>query len=286
MKAIKQIKSFSFAFLFLILVFNLLNILFNLKFENLLLLNSHKLLQNYELWRIITYPTILDDYTFIFIFAPILLLISTKLENYLNKYLYPIFLFMVSILNSLLLTVTFWNNDINISGAETMGFFILTLATLLIPKENVLNKVNLNISTFSILLGIFWIITKYTSPDAKLIYSVAPLFGILTGFLMFLPLKNMKKYIENRENDLLRKQSQVKISIPEREELVTMRKFSSMSLSQIYHKYEEDYCSISDNDEENEEKLNQILDKIIEKGQDSLSHYEKKFLEEYSKRLK
>lgn len=286
MKAIKNIKSFSFLFLLFILIFNLLNIVLNLRFESFLLLNSYKLTQNYEFWRIFTYTTILEDHTFIFIFAPILLFISTKLEEFLNKYLYPIFLFMVSILNSLLLTVTLWNRDINISGAETIGFFILTLATLLIPKENVIKKIPLNISTFSILFGFLWIITKYTSPDAKLIYSLAPLFGIMTGFLMFLPLKNMKKYIETRESNFLRKQSQVKINIPEPEELVTMRKISSMNISQIYHKYDDDYCLISDNDEENEEKLNQILDKILEKGKDSLSHYEKKFLEEYSKRLK
>ncbi|HPP40321.1 MAG TPA: hypothetical protein PK498_08525, partial [Candidatus Kapabacteria bacterium] len=104
---------------------------------------------------------------------------------------------------------------------------------------------------------------------------------------VYIPIRNMRKYIEKREFEInSSKQRQVKINIPEPEEIVAARKISNVNISQIYHKYEEDYCELSDNEEENEEKLNQILDKINEKGKESLSYYEKKFLNEYSKRIK
>lgn len=280
------IKSSSFLFLSVILLLNLINTLFNLNLNNFLFLNSNRIIEHFEFYRFITYPLILGNNLFIFIFAPILIFVSYKLEKYLNKYLYPIFLFMVSILNSFLITLIFWNKDIYISGAETIGFFILTLATLLIPKEKISRNNPLTIGSFSLILGIMWIIIEYATNTSNLLYSIAPLFGILTGFLIFIPLRNMKKYIEKREREIKSHQKQIKVNIPEPEELLTMRKLSNVNISQIYHKYEEDYCEISDNDEENEEKLNQILDKINEKGKDSLSHYEKKFLEEYSRRIK
>ncbi|HOK15357.1 MAG TPA: hypothetical protein PK007_10615, partial [Candidatus Kapabacteria bacterium] len=123
----RNIKSFSFILLLVFVFANLLNSALNLNLGNIFLLNPKEISHNYYFWQLITYPFVLKDNLFIFILAPILILLSTKLENYLNKYLYPIFLFMVSILNGLLITLSLWNKDINISGSETVGFFILTL---------------------------------------------------------------------------------------------------------------------------------------------------------------
>jgi len=230
---------------------------------------------------------VLKDNLIIFILAPILILLSTKLENYLNKYLYPIFLFMVSILNGLLITLSLWNKDINISGSETVGFFILTLVTLIMPKERLSRKNPLTVSTFAILIASLWIMINYVAHPQQLYNTFPIMFGVLSGFLVYIPIRNMRKYIEKREFEInSSKQRQVKINIPEPEEIVAARKISNVNISQIYHKYEEDYCELSDNEEENEEKLNKILDKINEKGKESLSYYEKKFLNEYSKRIK
>ncbi|HPU24348.1 MAG TPA: hypothetical protein PL149_09395 [Candidatus Kapabacteria bacterium] len=283
----RNIKSFSFILLLVFVFANLLNSALNLNLGNIFLLNPKEISHNYYFWQLITYPFVLKDNLFIFILAPILILLSTKLENYLNKYLYPIFLFMVSILNGLLITLSLWNKDINISGSETVGFFILTLVTLIMPKERLSRKNPLTVSTFAILIASLWIMINYVAHPQQLYNTFPIMFGVLSGFLVYIPIRNMRKYIEKREFEInSSKQRQVKINIPEPEEIVAARKISNVNISQIYHKYEEDYCELSDNEEENEEKLNQILDKINEKGKESLSYYEKKFLNEYSKRIK
>lgn len=287
MLKMRNIKSFSFILLLVFVFANLLNSALNLNLGNIFLLNPKEISHNYYFWQLITYPFVLKDNLFIFILAPILILLSTKLENYLNKYLYPIFLFMVSILNGLLITLSLWKKDINISGSETVGFFILTLVTLIMPKERLSRKNSLTVSTFAILIASLWIMINYVAHPQQLYNTFPIMFGVLSGFLVYIPIRNMRKYIEKREFEInSSKQRQVKINIPEPEEIVAARKISNVNISQIYHKYEEDYCELSDNEEENEEKLNQILDKINEKGKESLSYYEKKFLNEYSKRIK
>ncbi len=284
---IRTIKSFSFILLLVIIIANLVNLVLNLNLGELLLLNPKEISHNYHFWQLITFPLILKDNLFIFILAPILIFLSTKLENYLNKYLYPIFLFMVSVLNGLLITLSLWNKDIYISGSETIGFFILTLVTLIMPKEKLSKKNPLTVSTFAILIASLWIMINYVANPQQLYYTFPIMFGVLSGFLVYIPIRNMRKYIEKREVEInSSKQRQVKINVPEPEEIVAAKKTLNMNISQIYHKYEEDYCELSDNEEENEEKLNQILDKINEKGKESLSYYEKKFLNEYSKRIK
>jgi len=287
MNTMRTIKSFSFLLMLVIVFANLVNSFLNLNLGNLFLLNPKEIAHNFHFWQLVTFPLVLKDNLFIFILAPILIFLSTKLENYLNKYLYPVFLLMVTVLNGLLITLSLWNKNIYISGGETIGFFILTLATLIMPKDRLSRKNPLTVSTFAILIASLWIIIKYVANSIELYYTFPIMFGVLSGFLVYIPIRNMRKYIEKREIEInSSKQRQVKITIPEPEEIVATKRISNMNISHIYHKYEEDYCELSENDEENEEKLNRILDKINEKGKESLSYYEKKFLNEYSKRIK
>ncbi len=280
----KNIKSFSFAFFAFLLILNAVNYAFNLKLDSILALEPHRVLTNFEVWRLVSYTFIMTDPAFVFILAPALMLISPILEDYLNKYLYPIFLFLVSCLQSFVLTLVFWNKQILIGGIEGISFFIITLLVLLKPRARIFPKYPITVASFSIVIATLWALSAYLPLGELDSFSVSNLasaaFGIVFGICVFVPIKYMDRYVKKRQVE----PNEKKVAVPKPEEL-SIAAISAQNLTNLYHQFDESYCAISDDIQENEDTLNEILDKINASGKESLSYHELKFLKDYSKRL-
>lgn len=272
-------------FFAVVLLLNAINYAFGLNLENYLSLNPQRILNNFEVWRLFSFSFIISNPTFIFLLAPIFIFASPILEEYLNKYLYPIFLFLVSSLQSFVLTLVFWNKNISLSGIEGISFFILTLLVFLKPRVRVFPKHPVTVASFGLVMITLWVLSIYLpwseqANNAELHNAASAIFGVLIGISVYIPIRYMDKYLKNRPIENKEK----KIVIPKPEEL-SMAAISAQNLSKLYHQFDEEYCSITDDFQTNEETLNEILDKINLSGKESLSYYEMKFLEEYSKRL-
>lgn len=110
------------------------------------------------------------------------------------------------------------------------------------------------------------------------------IFGITMGALIYLQIRLANR----RRKDYSEVVYGIPSEFPKHEELMAVLS-KSMSKKQN-KKFEDDpdddyYPILSEDSEENEDKLNEILDKIAESGKNSLSPYEIKFLEEYSRQL-
>jgi len=190
------------------------------------------------------------------------------------------------------MTLIFWRSDVVIAGMEAVSFFVLTLFMFLKPKSIVefmkfppLSTVLFTCAMVFIWFGIKIIgVTSGTNTQFVPQFSSA-LFGITLGSLIYLQIRLANSH--RRRNRLDRYDNDLKVPQPEE---LSMALISNTKLKKQYKNIEEEsddelYSLLSEDPAENEEKLNEILDKIADTGKDSLSPFENKFLEEYSRQL-
>ncbi|MFA6571355.1 MAG: rhomboid family intramembrane serine protease [Bacteroidota bacterium] len=241
-------------------------------------------LDRMELWRLFSFPlspgtfeaTVLFFMTFLF-FAP-------RIEKTFRKPVYISLLFILSGLQGTVLTLVFWKNDIIFSGMEGASFFILTLYLFLNIKNQIfILDIKLRAVTAVLMLIAFWFVsligfTMFTGQQVLFIHGMsALLFGTTCGSFTFLQIRVTKNYFQNQSEI-----SEIKTHNPEElaPALISQKDYKMLKqnlqdeISQ--YQYEASYT---------EDKLNEILDKIIEQGEDSLTVNERKFLEDYSNQI-
>ncbi len=280
-----RIQSFSFVFFTIVLIVNGLNFSFDLGLAEILALNPQMLLENYQFWRFLTYPFVLTNPEFIFFFGAIFILASPMLENYLNKYIYPIFLFLATMLQGFILTLVLWNRDVSIGGIEGLAFFVLLLLMFLKPDLKIFRRFSLTTAAFGLVVILMWVVMLVPlSESASFSFAEkasSALFGIGFGLSIYFPIRYMQNLIDKRKKSTVPIEP---IKIPKPEEL-SVAMISSANLKKIYHQFEDEVDLITEDPETNEEILNTILEKIHQYGKDSLKSDELKFLEDYSKRI-
>ncbi len=285
MKSWSKILTFSKVMPFVVLLVYLLNLAFNGAFDYYLALNPILVISQFQAWRIISFPFASGALESIILFFVVFYFVSPKLEFYLNKFLYPILLFLIAALQGIVLTLAFWQQNVVIAGMEGIAFFVLTLQTLLRPKDNVFPMFNLKTWTFALFCLGAWALYKVSGTIENGFYSVLPaiasgIFGIGSGLITYFQVSYMQKIINKRRI----KNQETLINIPKPEEL-KLAMISAAQLQKAYSQYNDEYDILSDNPSENEERLNEILEKIFNLGKDSLTKEEKTFLDKYSKQL-
>ncbi len=279
-----RIKTFSFAYLVVVLLLNSINLAFGLKLDETLSLNSHMILDDFQFWRLFTFPLVFTNAGFVFLFSVIFLIVSPVLENYLNKFLYPVFLFLAAMLEGFFLTLVLWQKDINISGTEGLAFFVLSLLIFLKPNTNLIKKLPISTAGFGVFVLVLWVSSFVLPQSAQGNFSFAEssasaIFGISLGVSIFFPIKFMERFLKKRRN-----LEETKLQIPTPEEL-SMAVVSSSFLKKKYNQFEERPPLLSNDSDENEIILNDILDKINMSGKESLDQNEIDFLNAYSRQL-
>ncbi|MDP2364042.1 MAG: hypothetical protein Q8M94_09765, partial [Ignavibacteria bacterium] len=179
----------------------------------------------------------------------------------------------------------FWKSDIYFAGAEGLSFFVLTLFALFQRKKKIVlwNSKPIRLEFLFLLMIFTWMCS--VSLQALVTHSLnllitntsSLLFGVIFSLIVYTNLRIIQKIkiIKQFENK--------KINLLPPDEL------SYALINKTDKKYREnrriDEPVIHNGDYYSEDKLNEILDKIIDTGRESLSFEEQKYLEDYSEFL-
>lgn len=291
----KQLKSSVFSKLFLLftgLVYFVSYIYSNV-LPDWLALNPQDVVKDLSLWKLITFPFSSGGIESVVLFAFVFYFISSKLESFIEGLRYPLWLFMLTLLQGCILTLVFINSNVSITGMDGISFYVLVVYSLLRTKDRIyfLNFPPMPILAFSMLIGFVWFGLKLvnfstTGNDSAFLSAISSsLFGITAGLIHYLQIRlsglNPTNNKQFRGNEL---------RIPPPEELSIAHSANAARLRKYYQSSHNDFRDedehlLSEDMDENEDRLNEILDKITSNGKDSLNPIERRFLTEYSKRL-
>lgn len=255
---------------------------------NLLKLSPGELYKGFDLWRIVTFPLVgVGAASFVLLFLTFYF-IGPKEEDLSRKTLLPMTLITISIIQGALTTFIFSGTNLTMAGADGLCFFLLTIFTLKNRKRRLLifglRAVKTPVFTGAI-AGAYLLIAyaerlTHTNEPALVASGVSLVYGILSAFPLYW--KHLyQKRADARAKDTLPSYS----DIPSPEEL-SLAMIVQSELKKYKNSLNDDLKNL-DYDAEmptDEDLLNQILDKMNEKGRDSLTPAERKFLHDYSGR--
>ncbi|OYT14485.1 MAG: hypothetical protein B7C24_18110 [Bacteroidetes bacterium 4572_77] len=208
--------------------------------------------------------------------------------------IYPLLLFILAVFYGLLYTLIFLNYNIVYQGIEPLSFYLITLFTATKFRQYVdLPSINyrLRVAFVSFAMLAVWVILTVMPAIRFGITAIYPellslIFGVSTGLLSF----GFMKFLYKRNTFKKNKSSAEAqgIQMPDKEEL-TPAIISASHIEQMIEKDKELFYSkqnaISSEPEENEQRLNKILEKINAEGRESLTDDEQAFLFYYSQQL-
>lgn len=262
----------------------------------LLSLDIAKITNEHEYWRLFSYPLATGSFesTLLLIFS--LGIFAPKLEERYKRYLLPFMIFLISLMHGVLYTWLFIYSDKVFAGSEGVSLFILIsfLFSFRKSKFSLMGKLKLNSIFFILSVLTFWSciqalkIFDYAMTSAVDSVLFAGM-GIANSILLLLQVMIMNKInpIDNYKKDNIEDELdnfEDELSQLEKDEL-SLALIASQQRRYKEKQKDESY-KISSDPRANEEKMNQILDKISDQGYPSLSPGEQKFLKEYSKILK
>jgi len=150
-----------------------------------------------------------------------------------------------------------------------------------------LNFPILSTTVFSLVLFFVWAGLKYHNitvnfePELESSIAIA-IYGATSALVMFFQIRLLQTLIRRRIRDRNKE-----IKVPQQEE----PSYAFMSQSKLKKYYQENESHeeepiLTNDPQENEQILNEILEKIHKNGSDSITLTEKRFLEEYSKHIR
>jgi membrane associated rhomboid family serine protease len=195
------IDKISHRVLFLGGVVYILNYLFDGLLSKYLALNPEAVLQNWELWRLVTFPFSAYSLEGILLFGFTFLIVGPKVEQYIGRYIYPFVLSLLVLLEGILLTLSFWKENVAIGGMEGLSFFVLTLYSLLYfgKRSDFSNYRPTKARMIVSLVAFAWASVLLTRSllTANMEYlitnSASAMIGLFSGILLYIQLRMLKK---------------------------------------------------------------------------------------------
>lgn len=265
-------------------IFYLLDILMSGQLTGLFLLDPKLVIESTEFWRVLTYPLAFDNIGSFFLFTVAMAIFSPRIEQLYSSFTIPVVTVLLIVLHGTVLTLV--NLDANhiIKGTDGISFFMFSAFLLSSPRSKIVipNFKSVKSSRLISFLVITWLfigLGRMLLDPEYYFWSNAELagFGIINGLLLHYQLKFFKRFKSKYEEE--------PYHAPDDEsepELISVDEFRRMN---EYAKKQDEQYVLSNNPYSDEDRMNEILDKISEFGMDSLSPYEQLFLEEYSKNL-
>lgn len=276
---------FSKLFLWSVLIVYFANYLLAGSLFPYLSLDIPSITDNSEFWRIFTFPFVSENIEGIILFIITFYFIAPRLEAYLLKSSMPLLTLLIISLQGLLTTVVFWDMAYSFSGMEGVSFFNLTLFFgIAFSKRFITQKIALKrASLFVSLISLTWLTSLaihslISGFDIFYQNGISALYGIVSGLIVFAEIRIIKSINDKKEPP------PAPIDIPKPEELslalIEAKNFLkfNQSLKEEDTRYEFTHEMLT------EDRLNEILDKMLAQGKESLSFEELSFLEEYSKK--
>ena len=218
-----------------------------------------------------------------------------------NRWFFLAFFSLLIALQGATATILFWGQDVDFRGISAITSFILTLSLILFPKERfmfgrlpIIKNVHIILIFFLLIFAVG--LPNYENADFASIeaFTFPILFGSAMAGLFFLQVWFIKKiYLPKKHtesiNEIKQILTQARESVKKMESsLVDEPVYASPKIARIRPQdlKNKKLIEFTDDQEENEEKLNIILDKIHKKGIGELSINEMEFLNKYSENLK
>jgi hypothetical protein len=285
----KRIKtSLSQSIIFLAFVTYFINFITNGLVTDYLILNPTLVVDNTQMWRIFTFPLIPSSFEGFVFFVFAFYLVSAKLEMIFRRSLYAVLLLLLVSLQGTMLTIIFWKSNYSFCGMEGLSLFILAMFTFMNHNRRVTFGYLKSMKTFTltgviVLLWIFSVTVHYLfTLNINLIVQAVTsfLFGLSLALIMYSQIRlirNVRTHYEIQNKKL-------PIQIPTPDEL-SLALISKEEIKRFNQTILEEPSFTDDDFEFSEDRLNEILDKILAYGKDSLTSGEIQYLGEYSKKL-
>ncbi len=283
-----KIGKVSFLITFVFVLTNAFNFATSGLFESYLSSGALDFFAGSSYWKAITYLFLQPDIGSMFLTLFTFMLVSPFLENLLSSKYFAKLIFVFSIFQGIAVPLFFFltkQYDVNISGADGLAIFVITLFSLLNPGYSVsLGRFKIKTGLLTVTTIMTWLLVKVPAimiGDWSVLLPVLAFtcLGFIAGVASYIVLKEDEKK-ENIKIDF----DELDILLPKAEELKP-----ALISKEMHHakEYDNDSYSIefTNNPSEDEESLNMILDKINDYGKESLSREELNFLEEYSTHL-
>ncbi len=280
-----EYRNTSKSILLFVLIVYVLDFITGNKLSDIFILNTSDILAYQDLWKIITYPLKYNSSASLLLFTFVFLFLSSNLENFYKFSVVPIFYLLITASHGVLISLfNITETTSFISGTDGVAFFVLVLHYLLFKNyrfyvfnfELILTKYIMLtiIGTWAFLQGLNYFL--YTSSEVFNSFLLAGL-GTSNALIVYYQMYFIKKYNDKKYK------SRIIDKVDEEEPSLEM--ISASKLKMTENKRVDDVNLISSDPIENEERMNNILEKITDSGYSSLSESEQKFLEEYSKNI-
>jgi hypothetical protein len=262
----------------------LLNFITENSLARLFELNVPAVLTEYQFWRLFTFPLAPGSIEAILLMAYTFIIIAPRFENLLKPGLILVLLVPMISLHGIIHTLVFWNTKVGLAGFESMSLFFITIYSLTAPKQ----KIKLpflpvqKLIWISSVIVILWAGIKYTSSiqSSLILYQTisSASFGILSAIVSYAQIMILSRIL--RPKRTVRTESAPVVDETRKLAVIKEAKFDPFAFTA-----EDDYLDDDLDFVPDEQKLNRILDKILDYGQESLSGEEKRYLEKYSKKI-
>ena len=274
----------------LVACFGIANLLTNNYVYNLLALVPVKVALDIQLWRVISFVFIPGTIEGSLLFAFTFWFIAPLLEERFNPVAYPVIIMLISLLQGITFSLFFWKSHLNFAGPDSLSMFILTLFTLseLWNRSRPKKLFGLPAMSFVTLASMLWlssVLIHYSMTTEILLYNsiFSASFGIIIALSIYLQIRlthsfktypeKTPRYVPKAEPEFLHQSS------AQRETA------SPYHNADLYDTLEDKYDDEDWSDYYSESRLNNILDKMNEYGNDSLTEDERLYLKEYSRRM-
>lgn len=296
-------KNIGFYLFIPLAIFVALNNIFSLDLNSFLALNPKTLLQTNNLWSLITFPLAENSIVDFFFFSIIFLLYYPLLQSIYRKWFFPIFFALFTVLQGALITLSFWDADITFKGLTAVSTFILVVVSLLYSKERFAfgRLPVVKVSHMNLIIALSYLAFSFPifleGNSTKIVSFTAPIvFGMSIAILFYLQIYFYNNYFLPKRR--IRSINEIKQLLTQARESVQTLESSLVPQStepeqpkiQPFGIRQEKLArtgklAVSDDPETNEQLLNKILDKISERGIESLTPNELEALKQLSSKL-
>ena len=166
---------------------------------------------------------------------------------------------------------------------------VLTLFTLLNMKRKLIvgNKFYFHSALFTIALSLTWLATLFFhsvwAENYKIIFEglYSATFGCSAGLIAYLHIRFTKTVNPKMETSLNKQKKSREFN----EQILSLVMIANRELKKVNNELRQQIGETETDVYSYETQLNEILDKINERGEDSLTELERQFLQDYSKQI-
>ncbi len=255
---------------------------------NILLLSSSYLIDHWQVWRFLTYPLAISSTSTIIVSSFVLYNLAPEIEHLVGKQRFGLMLFTFVIIHGAVYLGIFISRNAVLEGSDALALALLTIYTYIYPKSDIsiLGFFTMRTWMMALLFGAIAIfpplIKAFGNPIAVIGVMSNELFGVFAGLLFSqiyfekytFPTRTAPSSSDSYLLDTTPAISKPITSDQQRTESI----LPSLLRPSVGQTLQEDVLL-------DEDHLNEILDKINESGQKSLTVAEKDFLKRYADRL-